>query len=200
MERSRLERLAPLTGVLFFILVLAAFLVFPDETPDAGDGRAKVVKFWMDHDSDAMVSSVLWALSTIPLLWFAGALRSASRLAEGGTGRLSATAFAGAIALAAGNMIGANLTFVVGDVADDVPPAVTQTLSALSSDFFFPFILGGAVGLLPPALGLLRHRLLHPAFRWIANAIAAASITPVGFFGFLAPILWVPAAAVDPAR
>jgi hypothetical protein len=196
MQRGRLERLAPLSGVLFFLMIAAAIIIFSDETPSVDDSRAKVVKFWLDHDSEAVASSIVFALSAIPLLWFAGTLRAASRAAEGAEGRLSATAFAGAIILAAGIVVGSTLQFTVADAADDLPPIATQTLSAASSDFFFPFLIGGFLWLLATALVILRHRFLHPAFGWVAVVIAIASITPVGFFGFIATPLWVLAVSI----
>ena len=196
MQRGRLERLAPLSGVLFFLLIVAAVVIFPEETPSADDSRAEVVKFWLEHDTDALVSAIVFALAAIPLVWFAGTLRAASRTAEGVEGRLSATAFAGAIILAGGITVSAAFQFALGDAAEDLPPVAIQTLSALSSSFFFPFVIGGAIWLLATALVILRHGLLHPAFGWVAILIAIVSITPAGFFGFIASILWVTAVSV----
>jgi hypothetical protein len=196
MQRGRLERLAPLSGVLFFLLVAAAIIIFPDETPSVDDSRAKVVKFWLEHDSDAVASAIVFALSAIPLVWFAGTLRAASRTAEEAEGRLSATAFAGAIILAAAIAIGATMQFVLGDAADDLPPVAIQTLSAASSDFFFPFLIGIFLWLAATALVILRHRLLHAAFGWLALLIAIVAITPIGFVGFIASPLWVLAVSI----
>jgi len=196
MERGRLERLAPLSGVLFFVLVVAAIVIFPDETPSPDDSRAKVVKFWLEHDSDATASAIVIALAAIPLVWFAGRLRAASRAAEGAEGRLSATAFAGAIILAAAILIGGTIQFVIGDAADDLPPVAIQTLSALSSDFFFPFLVGIFLWLSATALVILRHRLLHAAFGWLALLVAIVAITPIGFAGFIAAPVWVLAASI----
>ena len=196
MQRGRLERLAPLSGVLFFVLVVAAIVIFPDETPSADDSRAKVVKFWLEHDSDAVASSIVLALSAIPLVWFAGTLRAASRTAEGVEGRLSATAFAGAIILAAALVIGGTMQFVLGDAADDLPPVAIQTLSAASSDFFFPFLVGIFLWLFATGLVILRHGLLHAAFGWLALLVAIVAITPVGFVGFIAAPVWTLAVSI----
>jgi hypothetical protein len=196
MQRGRLERLAPLSGVLFFALIAAAIIVFPDETPSVDDSRAKVVKFWLEHDSEAVASSIVIALAAIPLVWFAGTLRAASRVAEEAEGRLSATAFAGAIILAAALVIGATMQFVIGDAADDLPPVAIQTLSAASSDFFFPFLVGIFLWLFATGLVILRHGLLHAVFGWLALLVAIVAITPVGFVGFIAAPVWVLAASI----
>jgi hypothetical protein len=196
MQRGRLERLAPLSGVLFFLLIAAAIIVFPDETPSVDDSRAKVVKFWLEHDSDAVASSIIFALAAIPLVWFAGTLRAASRAAEESEGRLSATAFAGAIILAAAIVIGATMQFVLGDAADDLPPVAIQTLSAASSDFFFPFLVGIFLWLSATGLVILRHGVLHAAFGWLALLVAIVAITPIGFVGFIASPVWVLAVSI----
>lgn len=196
MQRGRLERLAPLSGVLFFLLIVAAIIIFPEETPSADDSRAEVVKFWLEHDTDAVASSIVLALAAIPLVWFAGTLRAASRAAEGAEGRLSATAFAGAIILAAAIAIGATLQFALAEAADDLPPVAIQTLSALSSDYFFPFLIGIFLWLFATALVILRHGLLHAAFGWLAVVLAIVAITPAGFIGFIATPLWTLAVSI----
>jgi hypothetical protein len=88
------------------------------------------------------------------------------------------------------------MQFALADAADDLPPIAIQTLSALSSDFFFPFVIGGAIWLFATALVILRHGLLHPAFGWLAVVIAVVSISPIGFFGFIASILWILAVSI----
>jgi hypothetical protein len=191
MNRGRLERLAPLAGVVYFALIVAAFVVFPDTTPDADESRAKVVKFWLDHDSEAMLSAFFFGLSAVPLLWFAGSLRSICRKAEGETGRLSAVAFGGAIILAGGIALGANLQFIIADIADNVPPDTVQAVAAVSDEFFFPYVLGGALWLFATGVVSLRYRVLHPVLGWVAILIGVVSVTPAGFFGFLAAIVWV---------
>jgi hypothetical protein len=196
MAPSRLERLAPLSGVLFIALIVAAIIVFPDETPSVDDSLQKVVSFWRDHDSEAMVSGFLFALSAVPFLWFAGSLRGALRASEGGAGRLSAVSFAGAIVFAGAVAIGAGLQFAVADAAKDVRPVALQAMSAISSDFFFAFLVGAGTFMLANAVVILRHRALHVAFGWTALVIGIAALTPAGFFAFLATLLWVLVASI----
>ena len=196
MDRARLERLAPLSGVLFFALIVAAFVVFPDETPDTGDSRAEVVKFWREHDSEAVASAFLFGLSALPLLWFAGSLRNVCRKVEAGTGRLSSIAFGGAVVLVAGTAIGANLQFIVGDIADDASPDTLHAVGAIVDGFFFPYVIGAGAWLLATAVVIQRFRAMHPAFGWVALLIGLISVTPLGFFGFLGTIFWVLAASI----
>jgi hypothetical protein len=196
MERSRVERLAPLTGLLGIALLIVAVVVFPEGTPSIDDSRAEVVEFWRDHDDEAKIASILLAISAVPYLWFAGSLRSRLRAAEPAPGRLSAIAFAGTIVFAGAIAAGASLQFTVADGAEDLSPVVIQALSALAADFFFPFLIGLGTWMLATGVSILRYRAMHVAFGWTALVIGVAALTPVGFVGLLASLLWIVAASI----
>jgi hypothetical protein len=73
---DRWGRLAPLTGVLFGVLVIGAVFTGGEETPKASAGVAKVVAFYTKNRSDIEASAILFALAFLVLVLFAGALRS----------------------------------------------------------------------------------------------------------------------------
>jgi len=196
MQQSRLERFAPLAGVLTIALVVAAIIVFPEETPASDDAVADVVKFWRDHDDAASVSAVLGALAAVPYMWFIGSLRAALRESEPPPGRLSALAFAGGILFAGALAVSTSLQFVLGESANDLSPAAIQALNALNAQFFFPFLVGVAVLMFASAVAILRYRGLHVAFGWTALIIGIVAVTPAGFFGFAASALWILAASI----
>ena len=77
-----LERYAPLTGLLFVVLVIVAVIV-GGETPGANDGIVKVVDYWQDNDDQAIAASIIAAFSTVAMLWFAGVWRATLAAAEG---------------------------------------------------------------------------------------------------------------------
>lgn len=195
-RRSRLERLAPLTGVLAVALIVAAFVVFPDEVPETDKSVAEIAKFWRDHDDEASISAVLLALSAIPMTWFAGSVRRVLDRAEGGRGRLAAIAFAGLVIYSVGALVGGALQFAAGESADQISPAAIETLNAITVNFWFPYIAGIAIFMLATGVASLRHRALHPALGWTALALGILGITPLGFFAFLASGLWILAASV----
>jgi hypothetical protein len=186
-----LERYAPLTGVVFILLVVAAF-VFGSEPPDADDPIAKVVKHWSENDSEHRASAVLIALSTPFLLWFGGALRAVSTALEGVPGRLANTAFAGLIVAVGGILVGSTIEFTTADTVGDVSPQSTQTLSALNSEFFFPMIAGFAVLLLASGLLMLRTAPFPSWLGWVTIVIGIALLTPAAFPAIILAILWVP--------
>jgi hypothetical protein len=185
-----LERFAPLTGIGFVILVIVAVIV-GGETPSADDGIVKVVNYWKDNQDQAIASAIIAAISTVFLLWFAGVLRAVLAVAEGAPARLANTAFGGAIVGAMGWLCLIGFTFAAADTADDVGPQVTQALSVLQADFFFPLSIGFAVFLLASGLALVRNPVLPAWLGWVALVLGLISLTPVGFFAILAMLLWM---------
>src|SRR5687767_996482 len=91
-------RYAPLAGLLFIALVIAA-IIFEGETPATDDPTAQVVADWAKNDDEYKIGAALSALAIVPFLWFLGSLRSTLRAGEGATGRLSSIAFAGGIVI-----------------------------------------------------------------------------------------------------
>lgn len=187
---QRWERWVSLTGAVFAILLVVSFVV-SGETPGADDSVQEVVSFYSDNESQVMISAILSALSAVFFLFFIGSLGSVLRSAEGATGGLSAVARAGGTVAAVGILIFAGLMFTLGDAADTLEPEATQTLNALNADFFFPLAGGLATLLLATGLGAVRTRALPGWLGWAALVIGVATFTPLGFFAFLASILWV---------
>lgn len=189
-RKSGTAALVPLTGVLFVILTVVGFLV-GGEPPDADDPIDEVVEYWVDNDSAAMVGSVLHALGAVALIFFAASLRRVLRRREDGAGILSVAAMAGGIVAAAGIGVDASIRFATADLAGDVDPVVTQTLSALWSDFFFPMVVGIATLILATGLSALRTQVIPVWLAWIGFLICIAFFTPAGFIAFLVSALWI---------
>jgi hypothetical protein len=190
MRDRGLQRYAPLAGVVFVVLIVIAVII-GGESPDPDDSRRSVVEFWTDNDTEQIWSSAIGAWSSIFFVWFAGSLRSALREREGGSARLSALSFAGAI-IAAGGLLGlASLGFAAADTAGDVPGDVTQTLSVLGSEFFFPVAAGYAIFLLAAGILAVRTAVLPAWLAWSAIVVGVLCVTPVGFFALLVGLVWL---------
>ena len=86
MSSSRWERFAPLTGVVFFILIAITFALSND-TPDADSSTADTVSYWSAHDSRLIASALIGTFAIIFFIWFGAILRGALLRAEGGDGR-----------------------------------------------------------------------------------------------------------------
>lgn len=190
MTDKRWPAFAPLTGILFVVLAVLAFIV-SGETPDTNDSPQKILDFYVDNDSEQMFAAALLAWAAVAFLFFLGVLRTTLRAAEGTIGRLSAVAFAGGVLLALGMLAFASFTFALGDVADDgLTPQAAQALNALNNDFFFPLAAGTGTLMIATGLASIRSRVLPAWLGWITLVIGIAAITPVGFFAFLVFLLW----------
>jgi hypothetical protein len=195
MSRTTTERLAPLSGVVFFVLIAITFALSND-TPDTDSTTADTVSYWSAHDSRLIAAAITGTFAVIFLVWFGGVLRSALLRAEGGEGRLSLVAFAGILTIGITGGIGSALQFTVADTVNDVPATVTQALSVLSEDFFLPFLAGIALFMFGAGICALRHGGLPKWLAWVAIVIGVIAVTPVGFIGFLAVLVWVLVASV----
>jgi hypothetical protein len=198
MNRSGLERYAPLAGVIFVVLIVIAAII-GGETPDVEDSTVSVVEWWQDNDTSQLWANAIAGWSTIFLVWFAGSLRATLRRAEGEPGRLSVVSFGGALLIAAGLLSFAGFGFAAADVADEVPdvtPAVVQTLSVLSTDFFLLVAGGIALFMIATGVAVVRFGGLPTWLGYVAVVIGIVGITPIGFFAFLATGIWILIASV----
>ena len=101
---SRTERIAPLSGVVFFLLFILAALLVNNYSylPPAADLQS----FFVDGATRIEWAGYLGAISSVFLIWFAGSVRHSLRQAEGTTGRLSAVV-GGALPIVLAGLMGA---------------------------------------------------------------------------------------------
>lgn len=179
------KQIGPLTGILFVVLVIVAFVV-GGETPGTDDSAQTIVSFYVDNDSEQSVASALLALACVAFLFFLGSLRRTLRAVAGDEGGLSTVAMLGGLMIVVGASIFAGIGFTLGDTADQLPASAVLTLNALNSDLFFPLAIGTAVFNLGLALAVLRHGGLPRPLGWLALVVGIVGLTPGGFFAFLA--------------
>ena len=190
-EHEGAERLAPLTGVLFVILIVVA-VVIGGETPSIeDDSPEKIAQFWRDNDDEQGLSSAVGAWATFAFVWFAASVRSVLRAAEPGVGRLSALSFGGALIGAVGFLALLSIDFAAAESSDDVSADVLVTLTALDNNFFFAVAVGFGLFFTSTGLLALRARLLPAWAAWLTMIIGVACITPIGFFALLAGLIWI---------
>lgn len=197
MDRSTLERLAPLAGILAVVLFVLSFIVL-GETPGTDDPAEEVVSFWQENETEAGWAGGLLMWGSVFAVWFGAALRTALRRAEGEPARLSAIAFAGWVIFAVGATAFAGFNFALSDVADEA--AVTgdtiQTLSILSTDFFPIVATGTAIAYLGTAVAVIRFGGLPRWLGWVALVVGIAAVTPIGWIAFMVNGIWVLIASV----
>ena len=196
MRTDRLQRIFPISGVLF-ALVLAGGLTLTSGEPDAGTSRARIFDYWSGHYGRQLVSSlILIPFAIVFLLLFTAELRRVLRSSEADEAIYSPVALAGGVLAAAGFGVTGSLGAAVATAAHHHDANATYTLVQLQSYDWVPWMVGFSVLLLASGVGGLRTRALPKLLAWPAVALGAACLTPLGFFALFAVPVWMFAAGI----
>jgi len=187
---DRWSKLAPLTGVLFGVIVVVAIITGGGETPDANARPARVIAYYGTHRSEVETSAILFALAFLVLLLFAGVLRSYLRRTPAAEG-LGSLALAGAVLMATGALIGTGVEYGLAHQLHHLGPEVAQTLNFLDNELFLPVLAGAFVFGISSGLAILRGAALPKWLGWVAIVLGVvALIPPTGFFALLGFVIW----------
>jgi hypothetical protein len=182
-----LRRLAPLTGIVFAVLLAITFS--SPSTPDVHDTGAQVIQHYQDHHGAHLLGDLCGGVAVVFFLFFISSLRSYFADKEGADG-LSRAAFAGGILIAVGGGIFTSIDVAQIDARHDITPQAAQALNVLGNDFFFPFEIGLIVFALCTGLAIIASGALPKWLGWVMVVIGIAAFTPVGFFGFFVVLVW----------
>jgi hypothetical protein len=194
MRVTTYQRALAVAGILFAVLVVAAFLITSDQV-DESASVAKAYAYWSDHKTAEVVSALLLHTATVALVFFGAGLRSVLRGGEGEESTYSVVAFGGAVFAAVGFSIAALLSLATATAADQGSRAAVYTLNQLGAVDWVPFTAGLCVMMLAVGVGGLRTTSLPRPLSWVAIALGVAFLTPFGWFGFLVLPFWVGAAS-----
>lgn len=187
---DRWSRLAPLTGALFGVIVIAGVIASGGETPKAGAAPAKVVAYYTAHRSEIETSAILFALAFLALLLFAGALRAHLRRTPGAEG-LGSLVLAGGVLMTTGALIGTGVEYGLAHNLGTLRPQTAQTLNFLSNELFLPVLAGALVFGLCAGLAILRGATLPKWLGWVAIVLGIAAIVPPASFpALIGFVLW----------
>jgi hypothetical protein len=191
MQRGK-EWLAPLTGIVFLILVVASVIVAGDPPDATEDSAEEVLNFYVDNEDEVVAGSLLFGLAAVFLLFFAGTVRRALRDAEGSSGTLSAVAFGGAVVLAVGIATSATLAIATADIVGDVEdPVVFQTMNAIGWGYFVPMAVGTITFMVASGISIVRHAALPKWLGWVAIVAGIITFSPAFPVGIGLSALWV---------
>jgi hypothetical protein len=190
------RRLAPLTGVVFVLLLIAS-IVLDGSEPGRSASGAKVLAFYTHHQNRMAVSSAVVVVSVFFGLFFYGFLSDHLGREEGVRG-LTRTAFGGAVLFAGGGCLGAGAAFALTDATSWLSPASAQTLSLVRLDLNWSFIAAGLSVLLAAyGLAILKSRLLPRWLGWAALPLAVVALVPViSWAAFFLAGIWTLIASV----
>jgi hypothetical protein len=189
--------LAPLTGIVFVVLLALAFIVVEGETPNIDDSAQKITSFYHDDQGKHIAAVILVGLSTIFLAVFAVSLRGFLRLPGEGDFWPTVALVGGAVA-AAGLLVAAGIHLALIDGGDkNISPDAMVALNALDADDFFAFAPPLGIMLLGAGGATLRAGAGLPRWMgWAAIVLFVVFFTPVGFVAFGLTGIWIIIASV----
>jgi hypothetical protein len=194
MTAERLERYAPLTGVLAVVLWVVGFLVLMSSgLPGTAASPEQVLAYYQTSSAPVLAGGLLWVFGTLAFVWFLGSLRVSLQSAEGGAGRLASIAFGGGIAMAVSAVFIPAGSMAVVLAAGTISATSADVLHRLPSIFYvgaemFAAVVVGATGLL-----VLRTAVFPRWLAWVSIVLAIVLlIPPIGWLGVLFGIpIWV---------
>jgi hypothetical protein len=203
LARSRIERWAPIGGILFVaLMVVGSMLVGNVPNPDAS--TSEIVNYLADSSRQThnIVGAYLWVVGALVFLWFLIRLRNDLRKAEGGTGTLSNLAFGAGVAFAAIWTVSA-ATFAAVPYAvtlRDAPVSSTDLVRVLPPLGRLELLLGGGftglLVLLATATVILKTGVLPRWLAWLGIVEAIALVFDFSYRTIFPFWTWVAIASV----
>lgn len=193
MNELRLERLAPLTGLVAVILLLVGTVLIGlyDFLPPAD----KIANHLNANPGRAATGGYLGTISAFFLIWFAGSVRAVLRQQEGENGWVSEVAFGGGIA---GGVIAILLFTSIGSTAlrAGAEGGITPIGAITQYDFWsqlgglaYPVTMAVFIG--ATAVVSLRTSLFPNWFGWASALIALGLLTPFSYIIISLAMIWV---------
>ena len=195
---SRIERWAPIGGIVFVVLmVVGSFLVL--DVPRAAGPEQEIADYLADSDNHMrnIIGLYLWTVGALAFLWFLTRLRSDLRRAEGGTGAVSNLAFGAGVAFAAVWMVSAAaLASVAYAIAlRDAPVSDPDLVRVLPPMGGLLLLLGagfaGLLLLLAASAVILRTGVFPRWLAWLGILAAIALLFDVIYLNILPFWVWV---------
>jgi hypothetical protein len=187
------KRYAPLSGIVFVVLFIVAFVVLGGSTPGIGKPPADVASFYAQHHDKETNAAFVLALATFFLALF---VASSWMLIRDEGQVWSALFFGGGMVAVAVFLVAASIHLALADGGDhNLDPVALQALNALDNDTFVGFtsvgiMLLGAAGAMIPRQAVLKW------LGWLALVIGIAVFTPVGFVAFAGAGIWIIATSI----
>lgn len=192
---DRWERLGALTGIGAVVLWIIGVLVLElgAGSPDEDASPEQLLSYFQEDSGAILAGGFIFQLGCLLFFWFLGSLRSRLLRAEGGVGRLTATAFAGGVATAIFLLLlpGPEQSGALSE--DELTPSTADALWNMGDMFFIGAELASAVLLVATALLALRGLALPRWLAWVSLLVALVLlIPPIGWAALIfAMPVWV---------
>jgi hypothetical protein len=187
------SKVAPLSGVFFGLILVAAFLVDPNT--DFMPSEAERMAHLQAGPGRIMIAAYLTILAAVALVWFSGSVYKWLHAADDDGARLSLIAVGGGVLASALTAVGGVATLAAAErlsITDAIDPGVAASLLDVTSIAIgngAPLGLGALIG----ACGvvMLRGGRVPSWMGWVSVLIALGLISPVGWAVLAVAIVWV---------
>ena len=175
--------IAPLTGVVFFVLAVARFMIVPYPPIATEASLDELVTFFEDVGDRVFIASLVQSWAAAMFLFFAAILFKSMRAR--GAHASAIGMLAGAAVFTAGTTLDATI-YAAAERSMDVSPAAMQTLMAFYDLDWLPATTGLLVFLVCWGAGIIRHGGLPTWVGWILVIAGLQSLTPYYVTGTVA--------------
>jgi hypothetical protein len=173
------ERIGAATGAVSVLLLIIGFGVLPTP-PDVDAAADEIHAYYAEEQDGIQISMVLLTAGLFFFIWFLGSLRSALRVAEGGTGRVSSIAFGGGLVTAAAFFVLIDLFAGAAFRPDETTPEVTTALNDLAVVSGAPALAGATALFAASAKVAFLHRAFPSSVAWLLALAAVAQPFAIG--------------------
>ena len=189
-----LQRLMPLSGVVFVVLGLIAVVAVGGDSPDTDDPAAEVAAFYADHTGRQAAAAFLLAIAVPFVIFFAAGIAARTRDAAGDVPAWRYVLVGGAVLVAGTLLITSASVFGAADAADnDASAEAIQALHVLGADAWIAFNASFGIMLLGAAGCILRGAPVVPRWLgWAALVLGILLFIPFAdFIALLVTLVWI---------
>lgn len=199
---GRLERWAPLGGIVYVVLFVVGAVVAWSGQPDSGSAPAKIIDYYGkgSHRDKIAVGWLVVLVGIFFLLWFLAALRQEVRRLAGDGLLLTITTVGGAVYAAVG-LVAWSLETAIKTMSDDTyRHNVYPELIHAAGDAGYVIHSGGGVGaagmMVGTAVAVLRSKALPAWVGWLGVVAGIAAIFSVFFIPWIVIAVWFVVASI----
>lgn len=197
----RSQRLAPLSGIVFVVLVVIGFGPVGGSTPATDDSPADITTFWANHHDKEFAALILVLFGALFLAIFVASLRDRARGAGGGGELWSNVILVGGSVAVAGFLTAVVFHAALADGGNrHISGDAMLALTALDSNSFFAFAIPIGIMMFGAAGATIRTGMLPRWLGWAALVLGIVSFTPVGFIAFGLTGIWIIIASILMSR
>lgn len=192
------SRTAPLSGVLFAVLLIASFLV--DSNTDFMPPADEIVAYLTDGPMRVMSAAYLRLLAAAALIWFSGSLHKTIRGFDDDSGRLSLLAFGGGVLAAALIAMGAAAVVAAAErvwmveMIDSGAAAALYDMAGIAIGNGAPLGLGVMIG--AAGIARIRTKAGSPWIGWSSVGIGLGLLSPYAWVVLALALIWIPIAGL----